>query len=777
MQLKVFGIVQGVGFRPFVYRIASELGYSGYVRNNGSNVEIVLDGDHKKFLDEFWAQLPPLAQVDHIEKDDGTTTKELMTKNGIENGEFKILMSTEGVRQSAIPPDTALCDDCKNELFNPEDRRYLYPFINCTNCGARFSVISNMPYDREKTSMNKFKLCALCTQEFTNPANRRMHAQTISCPEDGPKFSLFTKGGVQVPTDNPIKEFAHELDKSVIGIIKSWGGMHIVSTIKEIERLRDWYKRPEKPFAVMARDIKAAEKYCVLDNYTKYLLNLVERPIVLVPKRKDIDDDKDLANSLELISPGLDTIGLYLPYSAIQYLLFNYLKHDAIIMTSANPRGEPLVMNNTEVFELDLDLYLIHDREIINRVDDSLIVPHSKEDGFYFIRKSRGFVPLPIEVNYNNTILSFGAESNVTVAISKKGKLYTSQYIGNTNYYKTSEFFKEASKYLMRLLGIKQVDAVAFDLHPQYPTRKLALEFAQKYNVKTFELQHHWSHAASLMLDNNLKEPIIAITLDGAGYGPDGTIWGGEILYSNYDRYKHLGSLELIPLIGGDMAVYHPERLVFGIFEELGLDSDELNYFPSHTSDVFRKMVKTSPKTSSFGRILDSLSCYFGISTTRTYDGEPAMKLERYLAMGKPDFYFETEVTQQLNDFKRIQTLSLFKKLVEYVGTKNPINLPDQEKANLCHSFVSELVRNLVRIALDATKIMEVNYIGLSGGVTYNIPIVNMIKKEFSIAIENGSYNKKLKFLTHSRLPNGDGGISAGQNVIAGHMLACESGN
>ena len=293
MQLKVYGVVQGVGFRPFVYKIATDLGYSGYVRNNGSNVEIVLDGDHTRFLDEFNAKLPPLARIDHIEKVSDVSTEQLLDQNGVEPGTFKILLSTDGVRESAIPPDTALCDDCLSELFQEGNRRYRYPFINCTNCGARFSVISDMPYDRDKTSMIEFKLCDECNAEFTDPSNRRMHAQTISCPADGPQFSLFTKGGRQVPSKNPIKDFAHELDAGAIGIVKSWGGMHIVSIIREIGRLREWYKRPEKPFAVMARDLEAAAKYSNLDSKTEVLLKLPERPIVLVSKRRDQDNPKE----------------------------------------------------------------------------------------------------------------------------------------------------------------------------------------------------------------------------------------------------------------------------------------------------------------------------------------------------------------------------------------------------------------------------------------------------------------------------------------------------
>jgi hydrogenase maturation protein HypF len=761
MQLKIYGTVQGVGFRPFVYKIASKLGYTGYVRNNGSNVEIVLDNDPNKFLKAFKANLPPLAQIDYIEKENGDITKKLLKENNISKGEFKILFSTDGLRESAIPPDTALCDDCMIELFDEKNRRYHYPFINCTNCGARFSVIRDMPYDRDKTSMSPFAICDSCNIDFTDATNRRMHAQTISCHNDGPKFKLFNKKGNEIPTGNPIKTFAEFLDKGELGIVKSWGGMHIVSRLEQIQKMRDWYHRPQKPFAVMVADLKTAQKYCHLDDFIIQLLMIPQRPIVLVPKRKDIPE----SDFLEKISPGLDTLGIYLPYSPIQYLLFHYLKSNALIMTSANPQGEPLVIDNEKAFELDLDAFLLHNREIVNRVDDSLVIPHREQ--FYFIRKSRGFVPSPIDVCYRKTILSVGAERNVTAALSKKGKLYTSQYIGNTYYYNTIEFLNESIEHLLRLLGIKKIDAIALDLHPQYPTRRFALELAEKYDVDTFEIQHHWAHAAALMLDSEVHESITAITLDGAGYGPDGTIWGGEILVSYFDRYKQIGSMERLPLIGGDMAVHHPKRLVFGIYEKLGLNSDELGYFRKGEAEVYRSILRTSPQTSSFGRVLDSLSCYFGISQERTYDGEPAMKLERYLAMGKPDYEFKSRLDITEEGPKVVLIMDMFKQLFEHVGSKIPTDLSESEKAGLCHSFVSELLKSLLEIAVEGTRNDGSNYLGLSGGVTYNLPIVNIVRDHLK---NSYSDNNDIRLLVHSRIPNGDGGISTGQNIITGHM-------
>jgi hydrogenase maturation protein HypF len=515
----------------------------------------------------------------------------------------------------------------------------------------------------------------------------------------------------------------------------------------------------------MVSDIKAAEKYCVLNNNTKKLLQMPQRPIVLLPKRKEIDE----ADLIEQMSPGLDTLGVYLPYSPIQYLLFHNLdNNDALIMTSANPQGEPLIIENDKAFDMDLDVYLLHEREIFNRVDDSLIIPN--KNNFYFIRKSRGFIPSPMDICYNKIILSVGAERNVTAAISKKGKLYTSQYIGNTYYYNTLEFLDEAIQHLMRLLGIDKIDAVAFDLHPQYPTRRLALDYADKYNVDTFEVQHHWAHAAALMLDAEVHEPIIALTLDGAGYGPDGTIWGGEILYSYFDRYKQIGSLERMPLIGGDMAVHHPKRLVFGIYDMLGLNSDELGYFRKGESEVYRSIIKTSPQTSSLGRVLDSISCYFGIAQERTYDGEPAMKLERYLSMGKSNYEFKAKQDTTPEGPDIVLTLDMFKQLFEHVGSKDPVYLPEKTKADLSYSFVSELLRSMLEISFKGSKNMNAPFIGLTGGVTYNLPIAKIVNNELNNMIKTEDNGQKIVYLNHSRLPNGDGCISTGQNVIAGHM-------
>lgn len=746
MLLYVYGIVQGVGFRPTVYRVAKSLDCKGYVRNNGSNVEICVDSNHEGFLKLLKKELPPLAKIERVEV--------LESKCYEKYDGFTIIYSKKGTRQSLIPADTAICDECLIELFDNDDRRYFYPFINCTNCGARFSLIFDVPYDRANTSMNEFKLRERCKDEYKNPENRRFHAQTISCKEDGPNYELYDNNCKLIDTKNPIKDFVNKIEQGKIGVVKSWGGMHIVCLLSEIERLRNWYKRPYKPFAVMVKDIKTAEKYAILDSYSKKLLLSKRRPIVLLQKREI--HEKNLNNYLELISPGLDNIGLYLPYSAVQYIIFHYLKNDALVMTSANPKGEPILLENEEAFSLNLDAYLLHNRKIINRIDDSVIIPYNNNK--FFIRKSRGFVIEPLKVEYKYNIVTVGAERNVTSSISTHGKLYPSQFIGNTNYYKTLQFLDSATKFLIDLFGIKKVDAVGIDLHPQYPSRKVGKELSQRYEADIFEIQHHWAHAGSLMLDNEIMKPIIALTFDGAGFGLDGTVWGGEILYSRFDSFDRIGSLEEIPLIGGDKAVRDPKRLVFGIYEKLGIDEILNTYYNDSNIDIFKKLIPNSPKTSSFGRILDALSYYLGITEQRTYDGEPAIRLEHYLNKGEPKYEFETEILN--SDRKIIRTLPLFEQLFEY---SKKLELTEQIKADLAYSLVRCLIKNFVDVSVDFADKKGVNYLGFTGGVSYNLPITRIIGELVN--------KNDLKFLIHNRIPNGDGGISIGQNVIVGELL------
>lgn len=732
MKLIFRGIVQGVGFRPVIYNVAKKLGACGYVLNKGSEVEVVIDIDPNVFITEVKKQLPSLAKITEIDVKDEESTHSF--------DDFKILHSANGERHSLIPPDTATCDKCLKELFDKSDRRYHFPFTNCTVCGARFSLIIDVPYDRERTSMKSFPLCSSCNQEYQDPLNRRYHAQTISCPQCGPRYTLYDHNGRNIGSDHAIQRFAKALDEGKIGVVKSWGGMHLCCRVDKIQQFRKWYKRPQKSFAIMVKNFETAEEYGEISKDEKELLLSRQRPIVLVKKKK-----------AEEVSPGLNTIGLFLPYTGLHHLLFSFLETDALIMTSANIPGEPMITDNKEVFSLRADMYLLHNRNIPNRVDDSVIKLWKNQK--FFLRKSRGYVPEPLQISYPYQVLSVGAGENVCGAISVDNKLFMTQYIGNSRYYPTLQFLEESLRHMMHLTMTKEtLDAVTMDLHPGYETRSVAKQFAEEFSTSLFEVQHHWAHAASLLVDTNIDEAVV-LTLDGLGYGEDGAFWGGEILFCNFLEYKRIGHLQYIPLLGGDKATYDPRRLVFAIFHMFG----EEKFFSGREAEILKKQMKTSPQSSSFGRVLDALSCCLNICMKRTYDGEPAMKLERYLAQGKPEYEFNVNIKNGV-----VETVDLFKQLQTVI--QHPVT--EKQKMNLCFSFVKSIVDSFCDIAISYANEHDVPCIGVTGGVSYNIPITEMIAKKVN---ENG-----LKLLVHNRVPNGDGGIAVGQNAIIGYKLNTE---
>ncbi len=728
MKLIFKGVVQGVGFRPTIYRIAKKMGLRGYVLNKGSEVEIVINKNKNEFIKQVKDNLPSIAKITEvIEKKDDRTFND-----------FKILHSKKGKRESLIPIDIGICKDCINELLDKNNRRYHFPFTNCTVCGARFSLIFDVPYDRERTSMDKFILCKDCEKEYISPLNRRYHAQTISCPACGPTYKLYDTQKKDLGEKHAIKRFANQIDAGKIGVIKTWGGMHLCCKLEEINHFREWYGRPQKPFAVMVKDIFTAEKYAEITENEKKLLLSKEKPIVLVNKLNGED-----------ASPGLDTIGLYLPYTGLHFILFSHLKSDALIMTSANIPGEPMLTTNNEAFSLNAHYYLLHNRDIPNRIDDTVV--RVWKNNSFFIRKSRGFVPEPISVSYNKRVLSVGAGENITGAISHDKNIFTTQYIGNSKYYSTLEFLEDSLRHLMKLTMKKnELDAVVQDLHPGYDSRKVAKIFSEEFSVPLFNVQHHWAHAASLLVDNEIKESVV-LTLDGLGFGSDGNFWGGEVLVSNFEEFIRVGHLEYMPLLGGDKATRDPRRLVYAIFNKYGIKK----FFNGNESDILSKMIDKSPKSSSLGRVLDALSCYLNICIKRTYDGEPAMKLEKYLAKGKPLHSFNIK-----NKNGVIETFDIFRQLDEKIN--KPLN--EKEKADYVFSFVKTIVDGLVDIAINNAYKKGIKTIGLSGGVTYNVPITNIVEKRIK--------NTDLKLIVHNRVPNGDGGISIGQNAIIGHKLS-----
>lgn len=719
-RIRIKGTIQGVGFRPAVYRTALKLGIRGQVWNNGSDVIIECERG-KDLINELLYNLPPLAKID------GILTEEIDISLG---DDFSIVGSSSGEGGVSIPTDTAICDNCLQEIRS-EGRRSRYPFTSCTDCGARFTLLSSLPYDRSSTSMDDFPMCSECEREFEDPTNRRLHHQTICCPVCGPSYRLIDKEGNQVPGD-PIPTFAHMLSNGKIGITKSWGGMHICCTLKRVEFLREWYTRPQKPFAIMVRDVNTAKRYGNPNEQEIQKMMSPHRPIVLVEKN-DIP---------ECVAPGLDNVGIFLPYTGMQHILFDSLKEDALIMTSANHPGEPMITDDKDIMEMGADMYLLHDQKIINRADDSVLRMYG--DYTYFIRKSRGNIPSFIETipGLQGCVVGLGAQGNLTGSVSKDRRIYQTQYIGHGASMGVPEYLESSIRSLIDMTE-STPEMIAGDLHPGYPNRRVGKKFSKEFDVPYVDVQHHWAHAASLLVDNGLMMGTV-LTLDGTGYGSDGNAWGGEVISTDMKNFERDTHLEYIPLLGSEKAVYDPRRLKFAVDI---MNGKENRLFSDQESSVLRKLMDTSVKSSSMGRLMDTLSYTLGVCSKRTYDGEPAMKLEPLLARGKLISGYETYTDKGV-----VKTVHLF----DRIESKDK---PD----DVAYSIVYNVMKELMSSAIDNADRNGYGHIGISGGVSYNSSI-SKIFEELGNHSDHG-------LIFHNTVPNGDGGISTGQAAIALMMI------
>ena len=637
-------------------------------------------------------------------------------------------MSKQLGEGASIPADSAICDDCLKEMLSPGRRRN-YPFTTCTNCGPRFTLLKGMPYDRPLTSMDSFPLCPDCMKEFKDPVDRRFHHQTICCPNCGPRYRL-ENDKAPMNTADPIASLAKNLDAGCIAVVKGWGGMHICCTLDNLGKLREWYGRKEKPFAIMARDMESLKNYGDPTPFEEMLLDSPNRPIVLVKKKPS-----DLT---ELASPGLDNIGMFLPYTGMHHLLFSKLNHDALVMTSANIPGEPMIVDDSRIKELGADLYLLHDQPILNRADDTVV--RAMGTNTQYIRRSRGNVPYHLPISPKGCAVGLGPQENLTAAVALDGNIWPTQYIGNGEKIGVPEYLEEAVRTQIGFLNCKP-SIFAIDLHPGYSNRPLGKRLSQEFGAELIEVQHHWAHAASLMVDSGV-ESCVALTLDGTGHGDDGTAWGGEVLKADFDSYKRVAHLETIPLLGSERALYDLRRLKFAIDEMNGVEN---NSFTDKEAFILRKLMDTSVRTSSFGRILDALSYWLGICEYRTYDGEPAMKLEPLLARGKLVEGFETDIVDGC-----VRTAHLFHKTKE-------------KKEDVAYSIVYNIMEKLVQSASDEADSSGIDYIGITGGVSYNSTITNMFKELVS--------STEHQPILHNEVPNGDGGVSIGQAAIAANRL------
>lgn len=731
-RLFLYGTVQGVGFRPTVHRVATGMGLPGHVRNNGANVEVCIPGGEEEamsFLERLREELPPLAEVTDFKVEKGEP----------EGPDFVIVPSSEGPRLSIIPPDTAICPRCIEEFHDAGDRRHRHPFLNCTDCGARFSVIRDLPYDRPLTSMAPFAMCADCEAEYRDPATRRFHAQTTNCPACAPRYMLLDRQDRELPGD-PFEGFAARVTGGDLGVMKGWGGMHIVCLPEVADALRERYHRPAKPLALLVRDLEAARRFSEMTPGEEEVLASHVRPIVLVHKT-----DK---GALEDVAPGLGNVGLMLPYTPSQMLLFEHLDTDALVFTSANLPGEPIVMTREQALALDLDVYLLHDREIIQRADDSVVKVRGGRR--LFIRRSRGVVPTPVDAGHERSVLAVGAQLNVSAALTKQGKMFLTQYIGDSGKQPTQRFLADAVGHFRRMFGIDQLEAVAADMHPNYSTLRIAKRWAEEEDLPLVRVQHHQAHAASLLLDTGREEAVV-ITIDGLGYGPDGVLWGGEVLAADRSAYKRVAHLQELPMVGGERAVHEPRRLVWAAHHLLGRDEWPEGTASNEEARVWSQALERAPRTTGMGRFLDLVSVYLGASERMTYDGEPAMRMEPLLERGRPRPEWDFRVHRTTSG--RVDVLPVLERLFD-------LDLEtERDRADAAFCAVEAVVLGLADAAGDEAERRGIP-VGLTGGVAYSLPIIELVASRVEA--------RGLELLLHDRIPPGDGGISSGQALVAG---------
>jgi hydrogenase maturation protein HypF len=716
-RITVKGVVQGVGFRPYIYRKAVKLGLAGSVRNFGGGVEIIVNdaGFAERLTD-----LPPLARIEECEV-------EALPPGGPVEG-FRILESSDSEGTAQLPADIFTCGDCLRELRDPRDRRFGYYFITCTNCGPRYSMIEDYPYDRPNTSMNAFRMCARCGAEYADPRDRRYHAQTIACKDCGPRLMLLYRGrDASGGTDEAtIRKAASLIRAGKLVSVKGVGGFHVCSRSDDATatKVKKFLGRPHKPFALMVRDLAMLKGAVACSKAERALLAGPQRPIVILRKRMPC-----FCGVSEL-----DSLGVMLPYTALHHMLFDHID-EPLLMTSCNAPGEPV-----EVSERLGSVFLTHGRRIVNRCDDSVVKVIGGMP--FFLRRSRGYAPLPVRLPAECAdTFAAGAELNGVVCAVKGRDCVLSQYVGETSKKATFDFMRDASARLMRLTRLRP-EIVACDLHPRYNSAAFAGELAKEHGAELVAVQHHKAHVASVAAEHGLAD-YVGIAVDGMGYGEDGKIWGGEVFdVRDGTGFTRIGSLQEQPQLGGDEAARRPGKMLFGIVaESLGReDALRLRLFPKAEAETYLRMLSerfNTPMTSSAGRVLDAAAALLGICGERTYDGRPAMLLES--AATRP-LRLAPEYVRQ-GGMTVLSTGRLFRFLLDN---------REEERGRLAATAQAYLARGLLGIAEEAAGGRP---IVLSGGVAYN----RMIS---GIMLGKG-------VLANREIPAGDGGVCLGQAYLA----------
>jgi len=749
--IDVFGIVQGVGFRPYIYRLATERGLTGSISNTAAGVSIEIEGPAEEVAD-FQARLPveapPLARIT------GVVVRELPC-NG--DRDFRIVASRAAAeRRTLISPDVAICAHCLGELLHPADRRYRYPFITCTDCGPRFTIVRDIPYDRPLTAMAAFRMCPACQAEYDDPSNRRFHAQTNACWECGPQVELWTRTGERLNLSDPIAEAAARLAVGAVVAVKGLGGFHLAADATNaaaVQLLRERKHRVEKPFAVMAPDLESIERFCLLDDAAGRLLLSPQRPIVILPKKYP----NPIAAA---VAPFNRTLGVFLPYTALHYLLFSAGHFLALVMTSGNRSEEPIAIDNQEAVERLRELadcFLVHNRDILLRADDSVV--RSLGGRVRSWRRSRGYVPVPVFLDAElPPILAVGGELKNTVCLTSGRHAFLSQHIGDLENLESYRFFEEALRHLERILEIEP-RIIAHDLHPDYFSTRWAR--AQR-GVELIGVQHHHAHIASCMAENHLEGRVIGIALDGTGYGTDGHIWGGEVLIADYANFERVAHLDYVRLPGGAAAIREPWRMAVSYlakhFRESFLDLDipfvrGLNR--QRTQVLLRLMQRevNSPLTSSCGRLFDAVAALVGIRQGVNYEAQAAIELEMAIGDADEESAYPLQLKAEGTGWL-IDTRPLFEALIGDLREGLPAGVISQR-------FHNGLVEIFARLAQRLRERTALNRVCVSGGTFQNVYLTERLVARLEA--------DKFTVFTHSEVPAGDGGLSLGQALVAAH--------
>jgi hydrogenase maturation protein HypF len=749
LKLEVSGIVQGVGFRPFVYQLALKNSLCGFVLNHGGGLTIEVEGVKsalEAFVNSLTTSAPELSRIDTVQ------TLEIPTQN---SDTFAIIQSNNTDTYTMVSADMSLCEDCKAEMQDPHNRRYKYPFINCTNCGPRYTIIDTLPYDRKGTSMAKFEMCEECREEYEDPTSRRFHAQPISCHTCGPKLSYFESEKENFDESATlIYSLSESIKDGKIGALKGVGGFHIICDATNedaVEELRKKKRRPTKPLAVMFKNIEEIEKVCFVSKNERMLLLSKERPIVLLTQKRSSHIAKGVA-------PNIDILGVFLPYTPLHELLLSQLNFP-IVATSANLSDEPIIRDETELFEKlphIIESALSNDREILNACDDSVVM--SVEDETIMLRLSRGYAPQSFYTKKKTSkkILALGANQKSTLALAFEDNIIISPHIGDLNSLEAFEYFVRTLDTFKRFYDFEP-DVIVCDKHPEYATTKWAKAYVQSHpRIELIEVQHHHAHALACMAEHTFEGEALAFCFDGTGYGDEEgetTLWGGEVLRVTPESYTREYHLKEFSLLGGEKAVREPRRVVLALLfeyysydEVLQMENELINSFTKSELNTFSLMHRknlNSPKSSSMGRLFDAIYALSGNYEELGYEGESGLIIEKNAHDAPCDESYSYSIKDDIIDIKEM--------LVEL--------LKEKDTSIIASKFLNTLVSMMLEISKRHTDLPVI----LSGGVFQNKTLLQKTMQAFkSIGV---------RYYVQNQTPINDGGISLGQVYHALHRV------